>query len=77
MYMDESRIKAEQYWLTDMDEGGLGGAPVMHHAMIKAGAGVCDIDEVQGEVDLLESYERELSHLIPRLRREIDEYAAG
>jgi general secretion pathway protein E len=77
MYMDESRVKAEQYWLTPKEEGGLGGAPVMHHALIKAGAGICDIEEVQGEVDLLETYERELSQLVPRLRRDIDGLLAG
>lgn len=77
MYMDDSRVKAEQYWLTPTEEGGLGGAPVMHHAMIKAGAGACDIEEVQGEVDLLESYERDLPQLIPRLRRDIDAYLSG
>jgi general secretion pathway protein E len=77
MYMDESRVKAEQYWLTPNEEGGMGGAPVMHHALIKAGAGICDIDEVQGEVDLLETYERELSQLVPRLRRDIDALLAG
>ncbi|MBL4557353.1 MAG: hypothetical protein JKP98_10305 [Rhodobacteraceae bacterium] len=75
--MDESRVKAEQYWLTPNEEGGMGGAPVMHHALIKAGAGICDIDEVQGEVDLLETYERELSQLVPRLRRDIDALLAG
>jgi type II secretory ATPase GspE/PulE/Tfp pilus assembly ATPase PilB-like protein len=77
LYMDESRIRAEQYWLAPREEGGMGGAPVMHHAMAKVGAGLVDINEVQEEVDLLENYERELSHLVPRLRREIADIRQG
>ena len=77
LYMDESRIRAEQYWLAPRDEGGMGGAPVMHHAMVKVGAGIVDINEVQEEVDLLENYERELFHLVPRLHREIAEIRQG
>lgn len=71
LYMSDSRIKAESYWLTPWEDGGLGGAPVLHHAMVKVGAGIVDINEVQEEVDLVENYERELGHLIPRLRKEI------
>jgi type II secretory ATPase GspE/PulE/Tfp pilus assembly ATPase PilB-like protein len=70
-YMDSSRIEAERYWIKPKEEGGLGGAPVMHHALVKVGAGIVDINEVQEEVDLLESYERDLSYLTERLRLEI------
>ena len=70
-YMDSSRIEAERYWIKPKEEGGLGGAPVMHHALVKVGAGIVDINEVQEEVDLLESYERDLSYLTERLRTEI------
>jgi type II secretory ATPase GspE/PulE/Tfp pilus assembly ATPase PilB-like protein len=70
-YMDSSRIAAERYWIKPKEEGGLGGAPVMHHALVKVGAGIVDINEVQEEVDLLESYERDLSYLTERLRLEI------
>ena len=70
-YMDSSRIEAERYWIKPKEEGGLGGAPVMHHALVKVGAGIVDINEVQEEVDLLESYERDLSYLTERLRSEI------
>ena len=70
-YMDSSRIEAERYWIKPKEEGGLGGAPVMHHALVKVGAGIVDINEVQEEVDLLESYERDLSYLTDRLRTEI------
>ena len=70
-YMDSSRIEAERYWIKPKEEGGLGGAPVMHHALVKVGAGIVDINEVQEEVDLLESYERDLPYLTERLRSEI------
>ena len=70
-YMDSSRIEAERYWIRPKEDGGLGGAPVMHHALVKVGAGIVDINEVQEEVDLLESYERDLSYLTDRLRSEI------
>jgi type II secretory ATPase GspE/PulE/Tfp pilus assembly ATPase PilB-like protein len=70
-YMDSSRIEAERYWIKPKEDGGLGGAPVMHHALVKVGAGIVDINEVQEEVDLLESYERDLSYLADRLRSEI------
>jgi general secretion pathway protein E len=70
IYMSESRLKAERYWLTAREEGGLGGTPVLHHALAKVGAGIIDINEVEEEVDLVENYERELAHLIPKLRRD-------
>jgi type II secretory ATPase GspE/PulE/Tfp pilus assembly ATPase PilB-like protein len=70
-YMDSSRTEAERYWIKPKEEGGLGGAPVMHHALVKVGAGIVDINEVQEEVDLLESYERDLPYLTERLRSEI------
>jgi hypothetical protein len=47
---------------------------VLHHALVKTGAGIVDINEVQEEVDLLESYERDLSVLTGRLRQEIAAY---
>lgn len=71
IYMSESRLKAERYWLTAREEGGLGGTPVLHHALAKVGAGIIDINEVEEEVDLVENYERELAHLIPKLRKDI------
>jgi general secretion pathway protein E len=71
LYMGDSRSKAERYWLTPRDEGGLGGSPVLHHALVKAAAGIVDINEVEEEVDLVENYERELGQLVTRLRRDI------
>jgi type II secretory ATPase GspE/PulE/Tfp pilus assembly ATPase PilB-like protein len=76
IYMDESRMKAENYWLTPVKEGGLGGAPVIHHAMVKAGAGILDVNELEEEVDLVENYERELGHLRDRLMTEIHDLRA-
>lgn len=73
-YMDSSRTEAEKYWIKPREEGGLGGAPVLHHALVKTGAGIVDLNEVQEEVDLLESYERDLSMLTDRLRLEIAAY---
>jgi type II secretory ATPase GspE/PulE/Tfp pilus assembly ATPase PilB-like protein len=71
IYMDRSRLEAEKYWLAPREGGGLGGAPVLHHALAKAGAAIADINEIQEEVDLLETYEREFASLTDRLRRDI------
>ena len=71
LYMSDSRLSAEKYWLAPREEGGLGGSPVLHHALVKVGAGLIDINEVEEEVDLVENYERELGHLITRLRHDI------
>lgn len=65
------RAAMTKHWLTPMDKGGLGGAPVLHHALAKVGAGICDINEVEEEVDLLSTYEREFMHLQPRLLQDI------
>ena len=71
IYMDRSRLEAEKYWLLPRDKGGLGGLPVLHHALVKVGAAIADINETQEEVDLLETYEREFAHLTDRLRHDI------
>lgn len=52
------RTKMRKYWLTPKDKKGLGGIPVLHHALSKVGAGICDINEVEEEVDLFEQYEK-------------------
>ena len=44
---------------------------MLHHALAKVGAGIADINEVQEEVDLLETYEREHADMIERLRGDI------
>lgn len=50
------RAGMRAHWLAPVRRGGLGGLPVMHHAMLKVGDGVCDINEIEEEVDLVNSY---------------------
>lgn len=71
LYADGQRADMRKYWLAPTDKGGLGGMPVLHHALAKVGAGICDINEVEEEVDLASTYERHFSHLLPRLRQDI------
>lgn len=71
LYMNNNRLKAQQYWLAPRDEGGLGGFPVLHHALAKVGAGIVDLNEVEEEVDLVENYERENAHLVTKLRKDV------
>ena len=78
-YSKGERIAMRDYWLLDRAEGGLGGVPVLHHALSKVGAGLCDINEVEEEVDLFEVYERDFMHLRPRLLADVavlEEYEA-
>jgi len=77
IYMDRSRLEAEKYWLLPREKGGLGGVPVLHHALAKVGAAIADINETQEEVDLLETYEREFAHLTDRLRHDISALRQG
>lgn len=72
MYTTGHRRDVREYWLNSPEEGGLGGVPVLHHALSKVGAGICDITEVEEEVDLVEVYEREFMYLQPRLLADIE-----
>jgi type II secretory ATPase GspE/PulE/Tfp pilus assembly ATPase PilB-like protein len=65
------RTEMREYWLRPKKEGGLGGIPVLHHALSKVGAGLCDINEIEEEVDLFSTYERDYMHLAPRLRKDV------
>ena len=58
-YVKGDRVALRDHWLAPKSEGGAGGIPVMHHAMIKVGSGQCDINEVEEEVDLLSTYSRD------------------
>ena len=58
-YATGDRVALRDHWLLPKPEGGAGGIPVMHHAMIKVGSGQCDINEVEEEVDLLSAYKRD------------------
>ncbi|MCY4196172.1 MAG: ATPase, T2SS/T4P/T4SS family [Rhodobacteraceae bacterium] len=58
-YARGDRTGMRSHWLRKKSAGGLGGLPVLHHAMIKVGMGLCDINEVEEEVDLISAYERD------------------
>lgn len=71
MLRDGKREEMRQHWVTPKEAGGMGGLPVLHHALVKVGAGLCDMNEVEEEVDLLSVYERDYQALIPRLRADV------
>lgn len=71
LYAAGKRREMFQYWVTPIVDGGLGGLPVMHHALTKVGAGLLDIDEVEEEVDLVSEYIKNYSVLIPQLRKDV------
>lgn len=76
LYSKGKRREMFQYWVKPVEEGGLGGRPVMHHALTKVGAGLLDIDEVEEEVDLVSEYIKNFSNLIPRLQQDVAELEA-
>lgn len=71
LYGQGKRREMFDYWTKPVSEGGLEGRPVMHHALAKVGAGLLDINEVEEEVDLLDSYTTFYPHLFERLRADI------
>jgi type II secretory ATPase GspE/PulE/Tfp pilus assembly ATPase PilB-like protein len=76
-FLEGKRSEMRAYWTrprpqSETDLPGMGGHPVLHHALSKVGAGIVDINEVEEEVDLVEVYEREYRHLIPRLKKDIE-----
>lgn len=75
-YVRGERIEMKNYWVRPKEEGGLGGMPTMHHAMIKVGAGIADVNEIEEEVDLLESYERQYKSLSERLYQDVNNFKA-
>ncbi len=70
-YARGDRSALRDHWLSPKSEGGTGGTPVMHHAMIKVGSGQCDINEVEEEVDLLSAYKRDFPMHASRLADDI------
>jgi len=66
------RQEMRDHWIKPVEDGGMGGLPVLHHALVKVGAGLCDLNEVEEEVDLLSVYERDFKGLIPRLRADVE-----
>ena len=61
-YVNSDRVAMRKHWLLPRSEGGGGGIPVMHHAMIRVGTGQCDVNEVEEEIDLVRAYKRDFSH---------------
>ncbi|MFG6083444.1 ATPase, T2SS/T4P/T4SS family [Paracoccus litorisediminis] len=60
------RNAMREYWLDASN--GLQGLPILHHALMKAGAGICDISDIEAEIGLLSEYERNCRHLAINLR---------
>lgn len=55
-YANNNRLGMREYWLNPRPKGGCGGRPILHNALIKVGKGICDINEVEEEIDLVQSY---------------------
>ena len=70
-FLGGDRRAMRAYWLAPNADGGLGGIPVMHHAMIKVGRGQCDINEIEEEIDLVANYQRDFGSHVARLRADI------
>lgn len=77
LFKKGERMAMRKYWTEDLSSGGMGGTPVMHHAMSKVGAGICNIFEIEEEVDLVSSYARDYSHLIPKLAADARNFNKG
>ncbi len=61
-YSDGNRKAMREYWLEPVTNGGCGGNPILHHALMKVGRGLCDINEVEEEIDLVQTYRRDFPH---------------
>lgn len=71
LYAQGDRAGVRHHWLQARSERGLGGLPVLHHALIKVGLGLCDINEIEEEVDLISTYERDFPLQAHTLARDI------
>lgn len=71
LFAEGKRKEMRDYWITPRSEKGMGGLPVLHHALTKVGAGLVDINEVEEEVDFLSVYERDFIHLQPKLIEDV------
>ncbi len=69
-YASNNRLGMREYWLRPRAEGGCGGKPILHNALIKVGQGVCDINEVEEEIDLVQSYKTEYPNHASMLAKE-------
>ena len=70
-YARNDRTGMRVHWLLPRKEGGAGGIPVMHHAMIRVGMGHCDVNEVEEEIDLVRAYNRDFPEHALRLANEV------
>lgn len=77
LFREGRRMEMRRHWLSPVAEGGMGGLPVAHHALTKVGAGLCDIDEVEEEVELLEAYETTYPQLAVRLAEDVRRFREG
>ncbi|MCW3782574.1 ATPase, T2SS/T4P/T4SS family [Defluviimonas salinarum] len=60
-----------EHWLKPASMGGLGGVPILHHALAKVGAGLCDINEIEMAIAPLSEYERDLMPLHQQLLKDV------
>jgi type II secretory ATPase GspE/PulE/Tfp pilus assembly ATPase PilB-like protein len=74
LFRNGQRAEMREYWLLEEEKGGMGGNPVLHHALVKVGAGVCDIGNVEEGVDLLSVYEKQFGYLKERLINDVATY---
>ena len=72
-YIKGDRSAMRAHWLKPKSEGGAGGIPVMHHAMIRVGTGECDVNEIEEEVDLVSAYLRDFGRHAARLAADLRE----
>ena len=72
LYIRGERGQMRAHWLAPDRRGGLGGVPAIHHAMLRVGAGLCDINEIEEEVDLVSSYQRDYPDHAAALAADLD-----
>ena len=77
LYAAGDRPGMRRRWLAPKEDGGIGGLPVLHHAMIKVALGECDINEIEEEIDLVGNYRRDFPDHAERLAVDAEAYAEG
>jgi len=70
-YARDERREMREYWLRPREQGGMGGRPMLYHALLKVAAGILDVNEMEEEVDLLEVFASRFPFLVDPLRAEI------
>ena len=69
-YANNNRVGMRKYWLAPKAKGGCGGKPILHNALLRVGMGLCDINEVEEEIDLVQSYKAEYPYHASILAKE-------